>query len=82
MANKLGALSLGKLYGKVRNIGYKLGLVEFKIEDIDLSKIPEIKLPHEYKNWYPEKEKEIKEANLRKDEVIGEVYKYVHKNIL
>jgi hypothetical protein len=50
-------MSFGKLYNKVKNIGYKLGLVEFKIEDVDLSKIPEIKLPQDYQ--YPHKHEEI-----------------------
>jgi hypothetical protein len=45
MFSKLGTMSFGKLYNKVKNIGYKLGLVEFKVEDVDLSKIPETKVP-------------------------------------
>jgi hypothetical protein len=54
MFSKLGSVTLGKL----RGIGYKLGLVKFKIEDVDLSKIPEIKIPKEYENWHVGQEKE------------------------
>jgi pyruvoyl-dependent arginine decarboxylase (PvlArgDC) len=62
MFSKLGAISLGKIYGKVRNIGYKLGLVEFKIEDVNLSKISEIKIPG-YE--HPHQHEELKKTYLR-----------------
>jgi len=65
MLSKLGSISLGKL---VKGIGYKLGFIEFKVEDIDLSKIPEIKLPKEYREWYPGKHEIIEEGKRLPEE--------------
>jgi hypothetical protein len=69
MFSKLGAISLGKIYGKVRNIGYKLGLVEFKIEDVNLSKIPEIKIPgYEHPHQHEEIVKDVREIRRKIEE--------------
>jgi len=66
MFSKLGTMSFGKLYNKVKNIGYKLGLVEFKIEDVDLSKIPEIKISgYEHPHQPEEIGKEVREIHRR-----------------
>jgi hypothetical protein len=57
MFSKIGAILSGK-YKKIRGIDDKLGLVEFKIEDVNLSKISEVKLPKEYENWHPGQQEE------------------------
>ncbi|MEM5781676.1 MAG: hypothetical protein QXD43_00560 [Candidatus Aenigmatarchaeota archaeon] len=77
MFNKFGIL--GRIHGKITNLGYKLGLVEFKREDVNLSKIPEIKLPQAYKDWYPGKEKEIKESKILPDYQKAKVLQYFRR---
>jgi hypothetical protein len=67
MFNKLGAILSGK-YKKIRGIDDKLGLVEFKIEDVNLSKIPEMKLPQKYQNWYPGKDERLAEIEREVNE--------------
>jgi hypothetical protein len=67
MFNKLGAILSGK-YKKIRGIDDKLGLVEFKIEDVNLSKIPEVKLPQKYKTWYPGKHERLAEIEREVNE--------------
>jgi hypothetical protein len=62
-------MSFGKLYNKVKNIGYKLGLVEFKIEDVDLSKIPEMKVPgYEFPHQPEENERDVREIRRKIEE--------------
>lgn len=69
---------LEKLYEKARGIGYKLGLVEFKVETIDLSKIPEIKL-QDYE--YPHQHEEVERTY--RDEILPQIEmgrKFAHDN--
>ena len=73
---KIGAITLGKLKG----VGYKLGLVKLKIENLESVKMPAINLPEEYREWYPGKEKEIEKAEQLKSGYESKSATYVKKN--
>jgi len=75
---KSTGILLGKLYEKARGIGYKLGLVEYKIENIDLSKIPEIKLQgYQYPHQHEELERTYRDKILPSIEMAR---KFAHNN--
>lgn len=78
MFSKFGSISLGKLHVKMRSIGYKLGLVEFKTEDVELPKIPEIKIigDYQYPHQHEEIVKDVREIHRKMDEAKG-MYKSV-----
>ena len=67
---------LGKLYEKARGIGYKLGLVEFKVDTIDLSKIPEVQY-YQYPHQHEELEKVYRDKILPNIEMAK---KFAHDN--
>jgi hypothetical protein len=67
--------------GKLRGIGYKLGLVKFKIEDIDLAKIPQVGLSKEYEKWHPGEEKEEQNIGDVSNDLKGKVNPYVKKGV-
>jgi hypothetical protein len=77
MFSKLGMMTLGKL----RGIGYKLGLVKFKIEDIDLAEIPQVSLPKEYESWHPGEEKEEQNIEDVSIDFKGKADRYVKKGV-
>jgi len=77
MFNKIGTITLGKL----RGISYKLGLVKIKIENAELSKIPQINLPEEYREWHPGKEKEIEERKGKAEEYKGKALIYSRRDM-
>ena len=75
-AFKATRILLGKLYEGARGIGYKLGLVDFKVETVDLSKIPEAQY-YQYPQQHEEMEKVYRDEIVPKIEMAR---KFAHDN--
>jgi hypothetical protein len=63
----LGGISLEKLHEKARGLSYKLGIIRDRLSGVSIAK-----LPPEYENWYPGKEKVIYEGRIKPAIIKGE----------